>query len=87
MSTSEQKEKRFSLFMDSSIMNDKNWKKEEVKHQTKQCIKLWEKMQEGMTHTRSPVTYVELKEEKVGRWKNVVEVAQEERNINTFMVI
>ena len=55
MSTPEQKEKKLSLFMDSSIMDDKNWKKEEVKHQTKQCIKLWEKMQEGMTYTRSPV--------------------------------
>ena len=87
MSTPEQKEKRFSLFMDSGIMDDKNWKKEEVKHRTKQCIKLWEKMQEGMTHTRSPVTYVELKEERVGRRKDVVEAAQEERNVNTFTVI
>jgi hypothetical protein len=75
MSTPEQKEKRFSFFMDSGIMDDKNWKKEEVKHWMKQCIKLWEKMQEGMTHTRSPVTYVELKKEKVRRWKDVVEVA------------
>jgi hypothetical protein len=31
-------------------------------------------MQEGMTHTRSPVIYVELKEEKVGRQKDIVEV-------------
>ena len=44
-------------------------------------------MQEGMIHTRSPVTYVELKEEKVGRWKDIVEAAQEERNVNTFTVI
>jgi hypothetical protein len=40
-----------------------------------------------MTHTRSPVMYVELKKEKVGRQKNVVEAAQEERNVNTFTVI
>ena len=40
-----------------------------------------------MTHTRSPVTYVELKEEKVGRRKDVVEAAQEERDVNTFTVI
>ena len=86
MSTLEQKEKRFSLFMDSGIMDDKNWKKEEMKHRTKQCIKLWEKMQEGMTHTRSPVTYVEL-EKKVGRRKDVVVAAQEERNVNMFTVI
>jgi hypothetical protein len=30
---------------------------------------------------------VELKEEKVGRRKDVVEAVQEERNVNTFMVI
>ena len=33
------------------------------------------------------MTYVELKKEKVGRRKDVVEVAQEERNVNTFTVI
>jgi hypothetical protein len=75
MSTLEQKEKRFSLFIDLGIMKDKNWKKEEVKHWMKQYIILWEKMQEGMTHTRSPVTYVELKEEKVGRRKDIMEAA------------
>jgi len=40
-----------------------------------------------MTHMRSPVIYVELKEEKVGRQKDIVEMAQEERNINTFTII
>ncbi len=72
--------------MDSGAMDDKNWKKEEVKHRMKQYIKLWEKMQKDMTYTTSPVSYVELKEEKVGRRKDVVEAAQE-RDINTFTVI
>ena len=36
---------------------------------------------------RSPVTYVELKEEKVGRQKDIMEAAQEERNVNMFTVI
>ena len=40
-----------------------------------------------MTHTRLLVTYVELKKEKVGRRKDVVEAVQEERNVNTFTVI
>jgi hypothetical protein len=53
----------------------------------KQYIKLWEKIQEGMTHMRSSVTYVELKEEKVERRKDIMEAAQEERNINMFIVI
>jgi hypothetical protein len=73
--------------MDSGAMDDKNWKKEEVKHQMKQYIKLWEKMQKDMTYMTSPVSYVELKEKKVGRRKDVVEAAQEERDINTFTVI
>jgi hypothetical protein len=73
--------------MDSGAMDDKNWKKEEVKHRIKQYIKLWEKMQKDMTYTTSPVSYVELKEQKVGRWKEVVERAKEERDINTFTVI
>jgi hypothetical protein len=58
-----------------------------VKHRMKQYIKLWEKMQKDMTYTTSPVLYVELKEQKVGRRKEVVERAKEERNINTFIVI
>ena len=40
-----------------------------------------------MTYTRSPVTYVELKKEKMGRQKDIVEAVQEERNVNTFRVI
>ena len=40
-----------------------------------------------MTHMRSLVTYVELNKEKVERQKDVVEVTQEARNINTFTVI
>ena len=87
MTTSQQKEKRVSLLMDSGAMDDKNWKKEEVKHRMKQYIKLWEKMQKDMTYTTSPVSYVELKEQKVGRRKEVVEGVKEERDINMFMVI
>ena len=87
MTTSQQKERRVSLLMDSGVMDDKNWKKEEVKHRMKQYIKLWEKMQKDMTYTTSLVSYVELKEQKVGRRKEVVEGAKEERDINTFTVI
>jgi hypothetical protein len=87
MTTSQEKERRVSLLMDSGAMDDKNWKKEEVKHQMKQYIKLWEKMQKNMTYTTSLVSYVELKEQKVGRQKEVVERAKEERDINTFTII
>jgi hypothetical protein len=53
----------------------------------KQYIKLWEKMQKDMIYTTSPVLYVELKEQKVGRRKEVVEEIKEERDINKFTVI
>ncbi len=87
MTTREQKEKRFSLFMDSGVMDDKNWPKEELKHRIKQRIKMWEKWQKGITYTKSRVTYVELKEERVGRQKEVLEAAKEGRDVNTFKVI
>ena len=73
--------------MDWGAMDDKNWKKEEVKHRMKQYIKLWEKMQKDMTYMTSSVSYVELKEQKVRRQKEVVEGVKEERDINTFIVI
>ena len=44
MMTSFQKEKKFSLFTDSGVMDDKNWPKEEVNHRIRQRIKMWEKM-------------------------------------------
>jgi len=73
--------------MNLGAMDDKNWKKKEVKHWMKQYIKLWEKMQKDITYTISPVSYVELKEQKVGRRKEVVEGAKEKRDINMFTVI
>ena len=39
-----------------------------------------------MVHTTSPVTYVQLKEDRKGRQKEVLEVAKEE-DINIFTVI
>ena len=87
MMTPQQKERRVSLLIDSGVMDNKNWKKEEVKDRMKQYIKLWEKMQKDITYTTSPVSYVELKEQKVGKRKEVVDGAKEERDINTFTVI
>jgi hypothetical protein len=87
MMTSQEKERRVSLLMNLGIMDDKNWKKEEVKYRMKQYIKLWEKMQNNMIYMISPVSYMELKEQKVGRQKEVVERAKEKRDINIFTVI
>jgi hypothetical protein len=87
MATALQKQKRFSLFTDSGVMDDKNWPKEEVNHRIKQRIKMWEKMQKDMEYTKSPVLYFDLKEEKIGRQKDVLEAAKEGKDVNTFMVI
>ena len=88
MMTSEQNEfkRRLSLLMDCGAMDDKNWPTSEVKHRTKQYLKLWEKTQRGITYTTSPVTYVQLKEDRKGRQKEVLEAAKQ-GDINTFTVI
>jgi|HubBroStandDraft_2_1064218.scaffolds.fasta_scaffold69967_2 hypothetical protein len=88
MTTSEQKEfkGRLSLLIDCGAMNDKNWLEEEVKNRTKKVLKLWQHKQKGMVYTTSQVTYVQLKEDRKGRQKEVLEGAKE-GDINTFTVI
>jgi hypothetical protein len=44
-------------------------------------------MQKNMIYMTSPVSYIELKKQKVGGRKEVVEGAKKERDINTFTVI
>jgi hypothetical protein len=88
MMTPQQKEKKLSLFMDSGVMDDMNWPKDDkLKHRIKQRINMWEKWQKDMTETKSPVTYVELKEARVGKQNEVLEAAKEGRDVNTFTVI
>ena len=88
MTTSKSNEfdRRVSLLMDYGAMKDKNWLDKEVKKRTRLFLKLWEKMQKDMTYTTSPITYVRLKEDRKGRQKEVLEVANK-GDINTFMVI
>ena len=71
MTTFEQNEfkGRFSLLMDCGAMNDKNWLSDEVKHRTKKVLKGWQHQQKGIVHTTSPVTYIQLKEDRKGRQK------------------
>jgi hypothetical protein len=89
-STSEQNEldRRILLLMDCGAMNDKNWSgtKSEIKQQTRRYVKMWRKMEKDMTHTISPITYVQLKEDRKGRQKEVLKAAKE-GDINTFTVI
>src|SRR6266481_9259069 len=77
---------RVTLLIECGAMKDKNWPTEEVRHRTRQSLKLWGKMQTGMTHTTSPITYVELKEDRKGIRKEVLEAAKQE-DINTFTII
>ena len=86
MSTSKQFDGKLSLLIDCGAMKDKNWPNNKVRNGTKQFLKLWQHKQEGMERTKSPVTYVELKENRKGRQKEVLEAAKE-GNINTFTVI
>ena len=67
-------------------MKDKNWLMGEIKNRTKQHLKLWEKMQRDIAYTKSPLTYVQLKEDRKGERKDVLEAAKQ-GDINTFTVI
>ena len=71
--------------MDCGAMNNKNWLEGEVKHRMKKFLQLWQHKQKGMVYMISPVTYVQLKEDRKGTQKEVLEAAKEE-DINTFTV-
>ena len=87
MTTSEQnKFKGRFLLIDCRAMNNKNWPSNEVKYWTKQYLKLWQKTQRGMIYMISLVTYVQLKENRKGRQKEILE-AVKQGNINTLTVI
>ena len=72
--------------IDCGAMKDKDWWNQEVKKRTKGFLKLWEKMQKGMTHTTSLISYVQLKEDRKGTREKVLKAAKQ-GDINTFTVI
>ena len=72
-SESNEFDRRVILLIDCGVMKDKDWRNQDVKKKTKGFLKLWENMQKGMTHTTSPISYVQLKKDKRGQgrrfWK------------------
>ena len=58
-------------------MKDKDWPDKGIKKRTKCFLKLWEKMQKGMTYTTSPISYVQLKEDRKGIREEVLEAAKQ----------
>jgi hypothetical protein len=52
----------------------------------KKVLKGWQHQQKSMVYMTSPVTYVQLKEDRKGRQKEVLEIAKE-GDINMFTVI
>jgi hypothetical protein len=74
------------LLMDCGAMKDKDWPDKGVKKRTKYFLKLWEKMQKGMTYTTSPISYVQLKENRKGIREEVLEAAKK-GDVDTFTVI
>ena len=54
-------------------MKDKNWPDKEVKKRTRLFLKLWEKTLKNMTYTTSLIMYVQLKKDRKGRQKEVLE--------------
>ena len=62
MTTSEQNEfeKRVSLLIDCGAMKDKNWPTAEVKHRTKQYLKLWKKMQHPQICSEQEINWLAI---------------------------
>jgi hypothetical protein len=85
-SKSDEFDRRVLLLMDCGVMKDKDWPDKGVKKRTKCFLKLWEKMQKGMTYTTSPISYVQLKEDRKGIREEVLEAAKQ-GDIDTFTVI
>jgi hypothetical protein len=69
-------DRRVTLLIDCGAMKDKDWQNQDVKKRTKGFLKLWEKMQKGMTHTTSPISYVQLREDRKGIREKVLEVVK-----------
>jgi hypothetical protein len=85
-SKSDEFDRRVSLLMDCGAMKDKDWPDKGIKKRTKCFLKLWEKMQKGMTYTTSPISYVQLKEDRKGIREEVLEAAKQ-GDVETFTVI
>jgi hypothetical protein len=83
---SDEFDRRLSLLIDCGAMKDKDWPDKGVKKRTKCFLKLWEKMQKGMTYTTSPISYMQLKEDRKGIREEVLEAAKQ-WDIDTFTVI
>ena len=78
--------RRVSLLIDCGAMKDKDWPNKGIKKRAKYFLKLWEKIQKGMTYTTSPISYVQLKEDRKGTRKEILEEAKQ-RDVKTFTVI
>jgi hypothetical protein len=55
-------DRRVSLLINYRAIKDKDWLNQDVKKKTRFFLKLWEKMQKGMTHMISEILYIQLKE-------------------------
>ena len=75
-SESNEFDRRVKLLIDCGVMKDKDWRNQDVKKRTKYFLKLWEKIQKGMTYTTSPISYVQLKEDRKGTKEKVLEAAK-----------
>ena len=76
ISKSNEFNRRVSLLIDCGAMKDKDWQNQDVKKKMKAFLKLWEKMQKGMTYTTSPISYVQLKEDRKRTREKVLKAAK-----------
>ena len=69
-------DRRVSLLIDCGAIKNKDWPNKGVKKRTKCFLKLWEKMQKGMTYTTSPISYIQLKEDRKRTREKILKVAK-----------
>ena len=83
ISKSNEFDRRVLLLINCRAIKDKDWRNQDVKKRTKAFLKLWEKIQKGMTYTTSLISYVQLKEDRKRTQKKVLE-AVKQGDINMF---
>jgi hypothetical protein len=83
---SDEFDRRVLLLMDCGAMKDKDWPGKVLRKGRSVFLKLWEKMQKGMTYTISLISYVQLKEDRKGIREEVLEAAKQ-GDVDTFTII
>ena len=79
-------EREVQNLLNSGALQDFNWPADQIRKNTLDLLESWKIAQAGMQRTISPITYVQLKDEKRKHYKSVLENATT-TNLDAFTVI